>query len=120
LKGEGTKKKFGYRVLLSLITYMGIFGLPVMAEEITEIHFVSEAWENVTHADGTGLCWELFRKVYEPRGIHVMFEIVPYARATNMVQQQQADVSVGVYLDEYDKALFSQSAVFRRCCAGDF
>ncbi len=41
-------KKFGYRVLWGLITpYMGIFGLPVMVEEITEIHFVSEAWENV-------------------------------------------------------------------------
>lgn len=101
-------KKLIWSVALCVILNLGISELSVMAEEISEIHFVSEAWENVTHADGTGLCWELFRMVYEPRGIQVMFEIVPYARATNMVQQKQADASVGVYLDEYDNALFSE------------
>ncbi|GAK58706.1 hypothetical protein U27_05681 [Candidatus Vecturithrix granuli] len=101
-------KKVGWIVILCLIVNMGIPGSPLATEEIFEIHFVSEAWENVTHADGTGLCWELFRMVYEPRGIQVMFEIVPYARATNMVQQKQADASVSVYLDEYDNALFSE------------
>lgn len=101
-------KKLGVIVLCCFTLNLGISGSAAMAEDISEIHFVSEAWENVTHADGTGLCWELFRKVYEPRGIQVRFEIVPYARATNMVQQKQADASVGVYLDEYDHALFSE------------
>ena len=101
-------KKYAFQVVFSLMLVLILPIFPTMAEEITEIHFVSEAWEDVTNADGTGLCWELFRNVYEPRGIQVKFEIVPYARATNMVQQQQADASVGVYLDEYDHALFSE------------
>ncbi len=88
----------------NLISLMPLQGL---AAEHQAIHFVSEAWEGVTNADGTGLCWELFRKIYEP-GIRVEFEIMPYARATKLVQTKEADASVGVYLNEFEDALFSK------------
>jgi len=76
-------------------------------QKIDKINFLSESWEGITNTDGTGLCWELFRKVYEPAGVNVSFEIVPYARSVRMVQDKQADATVGVYKDEFDKALFS-------------
>ena len=75
-------------------------------QEITTIHFASEEWEGFTNADGTGLYWDIFRMIYEPVGISVQFEIVPYIRATKMVQDQQADAAVAVYFDEFDQALF--------------
>lgn len=75
--------------------------------EIDKVRFLSESWEDITNTDGTGLCWELFKKVYEPVDIEMTFEIVPYARSVRMVQDKLADVAVGVYKDEFDKALFS-------------
>ena len=77
-------------------------------QKIDQINFLSESWEGITNTDGTGLCWELFRTVYEPVGVKVSFEIVPYARSVRMVQDEQADAAVGVYKDEFDKALFSE------------
>ena len=78
----------------------------VCAEDITSIKLASEAWEDFTNADGTGVYWDLFRAVYEPAGIKVEFEIVPYIRATKMVQNKQVDAVVGVYEDEFEPALF--------------
>ena len=76
------------------------------AQEITTIHFVSEEWEGFTNADGTGLYWDIFRRIYEPVGISVTFDIVPYIRATKMVQDQQTDAAAAVYADEFTPALF--------------
>lgn len=78
------------------------------AAEISNIRFVSESWEGITNPDGTGLCWEIFRRIYEPVGITVEFDIMPYARATQRVQNKNADASVGVYQDEYEGALFAK------------
>jgi len=78
------------------------------AADISTIRFASEAWEGITNADGTGLCWELFRQVYEPAGVKVEFEIMPYARATQSVQNKHVDASVGVYLNEYEGVLFAK------------
>ncbi len=89
----------------SLISLTPLQGL---AAELRAIHFVTEAWEGMTNADGTGLCWDVFRKIYEPSGIRVEFEIMPYARATKLVQTKEADASIGAYLSEYEGVLFSK------------
>jgi len=94
-------------VLVCLFASASAFAQNEGQHDIDKVRFLSESWEGITNTDGTGLCWELFRKVYEPVGIEVTFEIVPYARSVRMVQDKQADVTVGVYKDEFDKALFS-------------
>ncbi len=94
-------------VLLCLLSATPVLAQGEGATEIDKVRFLSESWEGITNTDGTGLCWELFREVYEPVGIEATFEIVPYARSVRMVQDKQADVTVGVYKDEFDNALFS-------------
>lgn len=89
----------------SLISLTPLQGLTA---ELRAIHFVTEAWDGMTNADGTGLCWDLFRKIYEPSGIRVEFEIMPYARATKLVQTKEADASIGAYLNEFEGVLFSK------------
>ena len=89
----------------SLVSLTPLQGL---AAELRAIHFVAEAWEGTTNADGTGLCWELLRKVYDPVGIQVEFEIMPYLRAVKIVQAKEADAAVGAYLNEYEGVLFSK------------
>lgn len=88
----------------------------VKAEQVSEIHVVSEAWENSTNKDGTGLYWDIIRKVYEPAGISVKLETTGYARSVALVKNNKKDAWVGSYIDEeegviYPKAYFDADMV---------
>lgn len=72
----------------------------------TRLHLVSEAWEGSSNADGTGLYWDLFRAVFEPAGVAVSFEVMPYARAVQTVLGGEADAWVGSYRDEVEGVLY--------------
>lgn len=61
---------------------------------------VSEAWTDYTNADGTGLAWDLMRKVFESAGYRVSPRVVPYTRAVGLVQRGEADIWIGSYKDE--------------------
>ena len=72
-------------------------------QEITTLHILTPAWEDYTNEDGTGLWFEILRKVYEPVGITMTFDIVPWERARQKVIAHEADALLGEY--EYDKLL---------------
>lgn len=77
----------------------------VMAAALPEqIRLVSEAWIDYTNADGTGLAWDVLRKVYEPAGVKVDIQSAPYSRAIGLVKRGQADAWVGAYKNEKDYA----------------
>lgn len=61
---------------------------------------VSEEWADYTNRNGTGLAWELMRKVYGPVGYRVVTRTEPYIRAVGLVQRHEADAWVGSYRDE--------------------
>jgi ABC-type amino acid transport substrate-binding protein len=61
---------------------------------------VSEEWDDYTMADGTGMGWDILRKVFEPAGFKLHTETQPYTRAVGLVQKGEADVWVGSYKDE--------------------
>ncbi len=82
--------------------------LPLLAEEISTIHVVSEEWEDATNKDGTGMYWDLFRAIYTPHDIKVTIQTVPYARSITLVQQKKADVFVASYQDEVTGVLYSK------------
>lgn len=65
-----------------------------------QINLASDQWLEYTNADGTGLGWDLLRKVFEPAGVSVRFRIVPYSRSVGLVQRGEADAWVGSYKDE--------------------
>lgn len=66
------------------------------SNRIRHIHIVTPAWKNQTHADGTGLFFEILRRVYEPEGIRMEFEIVPWKRAHAMIDANQADARLAI------------------------
>ncbi|MGY4490880.1 substrate-binding periplasmic protein [Pseudomonas sp. TE3610] len=66
----------------------------------------SEAWSDYTNADGTGLAWDILRKVFEPAGVRVQVRTVPYMRAVGLVQRAEADAWVGSYHDEVANTLY--------------
>ncbi|MEZ0199812.1 ABC transporter substrate-binding protein, partial [Pseudomonas qingdaonensis] len=43
-----------------------------------QIHLVSEEWLDYTNADGTGVAWDVLRKVFEPAGVEVVTQSAPY------------------------------------------
>lgn len=90
--------------LVISVLLCGMFGaLPVRAAEAplpAEILAVSEVWEGHTNADGSGLGWEVLRKVFEQSGVRVRTQSVPYTRAIGLVQRGKADVWLGAYQNE--------------------
>ncbi|MBF7730908.1 substrate-binding periplasmic protein [Pseudomonas sp. N040] len=96
--------------LVISVLLCGIFAaLPARAAEDplpAEILAVSEAWEGYTNADGSGLGWELLRKIFQPAGVRVRTEAMPYTRAIGLVQRGKADVWLGSYQDEVSGVIY--------------
>jgi polar amino acid transport system substrate-binding protein len=68
--------------------------------KLTTISVATPIWEDQTHEDGTGLFFDIIRKVYEPSGIRMKFEIMPWKRCEEMIGANQADVIPAAYKDD--------------------
>ena len=105
-------------VLIATISILIIFGSGLsgdsfgqeVADKITTIHIVTPAWKNQTHEDGTGLFFEIVRAVYKPLGIELKYHIMPWKRASYMVENQKADAMFCVLQDS--KFLIPQYPLF--------
>lgn len=87
--------------LLALLLGMAVM-LAAHAElqRPSEIQVASEVWEGHTNADGTGMAWDILREVFEPVGVVLHIQSVPYTRAVGLVQRGSVDAWVGSYRDE--------------------
>ncbi len=72
----------------------------IFAEDLKVIHVVCEEWAEYTNEDGTGVYWEVVKAVYEPVGIQVKTEVMPWKRADRTVLRKKADAIVGDYYDQ--------------------
>jgi len=71
-----------------------------------QVHLVSEEWLDYTNADGSGVAWDVLRKVFEPAGVKVVTQSAPYSRAVGLVKRGEADAWVGSYKDEIEDNLY--------------
>ena len=71
-----------------------------------QIQLVSEEWIDYTNADGTGVAWDVLRKVFEPAGVKVVTQSAPYSRAVGLVKRGEADAWVGSYKEENGDNLY--------------
>lgn len=74
-----------------------------------QIHLASEQWTDYTSADGSGLAWDVLRKVFEPAGITVQTHSVPYTRSIGLAQRAEVDAWVGAYHNEVEGLLYPRS-----------
>lgn len=72
----------------------------------THMRVVSEEWIDYTNKDGTGLAWDILRKVFEPAGVTLQIRSEPYTRAIGLVQKAEAEAWVGSYDREVDNNLY--------------
>lgn len=83
--------------------------LPVWAQAedaLRDIRLVSEVWHDYTNTDGSGLGWGIMRKVFEPAGVVLKMQNVPYTRSVGLVQRGEADAWLGSYRDEVTEGVF--------------
>jgi len=87
--------------VLSIVFWLMGPGLAMAAPaHPANILLASEEWEDYTRADGSGLGWDIMRKVFEPAGVTVSIRVEPYLRAVGLVQRGEAQAWVGSYRDE--------------------
>lgn len=70
-----------------------------------EVQLVSEFWPGHTNPDGSGLAWDILRKVFEPVGVKVRWRSEPYVRSIGLVQRGEADAFLGSYRDEIGEGI---------------
>lgn len=93
----------GLNRLWPVVLAVLLFGSSAQAAPVLHpLLIVSEEWVDYTNADGTGLAWDLMRKVFESAGYKVSTRQEPYTRAVGLVQRGEADIWVGSYKDEAD------------------
>lgn len=71
-----------------------------------KVLLASEAWDDYTNADGSGLAWDVLRQVFEPAGITLQTRTVPYTRSVGLAQRGEVDGWVGAYRDEAKGVLY--------------
>lgn len=64
------------------------------------IRMASDVWVDRINPDGTGLSWDVLRKVFEPAGVKLDMQIVPYTRSIGLVKRGEADAWVASYQNE--------------------
>ncbi|UCJ18377.1 ABC transporter substrate-binding protein [Pseudomonas sp. MM211] len=81
-----------------------LLSLSVCAQASSEvpanIRMASDVWVDRINADGTGLSWDILRLVFEPAGVKLDMQIVPYTRSVGLVQRGEADAWVASYQNE--------------------
>ena len=74
-----------------------IFALTNIANAQSSFNFVTMQWPYQTQSDGTGLYFEIIKSVYDPAGIKIKYDFLPFKRAKFMVEQNRSDAIVCGY-----------------------
>jgi polar amino acid transport system substrate-binding protein len=96
----------GRRCWISLFALLACCSVQANAPVPEQVRIASEVWEDYTHADGTGLAWDIMRLVFEPAGVALQIQSVPYTRSIGLVQRGEADAWLGSYFNEVDEGVF--------------
>ncbi len=85
---------------ISLVALLCLWTNPQANPDPASISIATESWDLYTNTDGTGLFLDITRAIYQPRGIQVEIEFVPYKRALHLLENRKADAMYGTYSTE--------------------
>lgn len=102
-----------FRALVAVLTVTAAIPVALAAPRAAEpasdtlvVH--TEAWARYTEKDGSGFAWDILRAVYNPEGIEIEKNFVPFARAVRNVTEGEGDVYVASYRDGSEKAIYPE------------
>lgn len=87
-----------------------LLSISLSGTEIKAVLGLSEHFQDATNPDGSGLYWELIRKVYGEDSIKLDYELVPYQRAVMATRNKRADFWVASYQNEQEFAIYPRYA----------
>ncbi len=112
--------RFFFKLATIMILSLCVIG-SAAGQDIKSIKIVTPEWEDCTYKDGTGLFFEIVRNVYEPEGIRMEYEFVPWKRAVYIVEEKkEADAYLSRMKDrdrlapDYPLWVEYAAAVFRK------
>jgi polar amino acid transport system substrate-binding protein len=79
-------------------------GFALFSQQDT-LSVVTEEWEDCTNKDETGLYFDIIREVFSP-AYAIKIGIMPYTQSIKKVQDKNADMFLGSYLDEVTKVIY--------------
>lgn len=66
----------------------------------------SEEWANQTNRDGSGIYWDLIKKVFANAGYQVKIRIRSYQGSVELLKRQKVDAVVGLYAGEQENVFY--------------
>ena len=91
-----------------VLTFLLLNSACILAQDVKSIHVATDVWDRYTHADGSGLYFDILRLVYEPQGIDVKYTITPYKRSVLLVTSKQLDAWVASYKGEETDVIYPE------------
>lgn len=98
---------------------LSVLSLPANGQPKT-IDIVNPVWQNFSEEDGSGFYFDLMRRIYEPLGIAVKIEILPWSRAAILLQQKKADAMLGSYKEQPHLYIYPKQPVWLDISAAAF
>ncbi|MCL1161160.1 ABC transporter substrate-binding protein [Shewanella chilikensis] len=93
-------------LLLALLTFVW----PAIAEP-TKIQIATASWVGYTETNGEGYYFELLRRVFPEPEWQLEIQFVPFPRSLYMLEREQVDMVLGLYLGDISKGIYSAHKV---------
>jgi len=85
------------RVLLFLFSLVSVFS------HAQQINVGSDQWPGFTNADGTGIYYNLLKRIYAEHNLEIKIET--YNRVLNSFHQNKLDIAIGVYREHVQQGI---------------
>ncbi|WDD98338.1 substrate-binding periplasmic protein [Thalassomonas actiniarum] len=89
---------------MKLITALLFFMLASVPGYAEQISIGADEWQGYTHNDGSGIYFELLKKIYPDDRLN--FKVDSFNRALKKFEQNKLDIIIGVYKEDLARALF--------------
>lgn len=93
-------------LLLALLTFVW----PAIAEP-TKIQIATASWGGYTETNGEGYYFEMLRRVFPEPEWQLEIQFVPFPRSLYMLEREQVDMVLGLYLGDISKGIYSAKKV---------
>jgi polar amino acid transport system substrate-binding protein len=83
--------------LATLCVFVCVFPGPKALAKPIVVNVVTDTWVGFTNPDGSGYYFDLLGKIFPPEQWQLNVRYLPYARSLRLLEQNKADIVLGVY-----------------------
>lgn len=91
-------------LVLVLVSILGLAGLG--AQDLGTLSIATEEWADCTLKDGTGLYFDVIRRVFADQKPKLDIKFVPFARSVELLEAAKVDMNIGDYEGDVSKGIY--------------